>query len=304
MIFKSPAKKSRKSAVRSALRVCGAGILAVGLVAGLGQAPVQGATKYKLLWSQEFTGKKGTRIDQKYWNYEMMVGGNNEKEYYTMLSKNSQFDGLGHFVITARVITERDPLYNYCMPDVVDNCWYTSARLNTSSKISFQYGKMSARIKMPAGAGVWPAFWMLGQSLNEGETWPTCGEIDIVEAKDNPNSMVFGTAHGPGYSGGQGWGNVFYSNAPLSDAYHTYSIEWKKNRVDWYFDGQLYHTMTPASVYGNQYVFNQKFFLIMNLAMGGMFTGNMDPVNVPTASMSIDWIRYYSVNGVGKVYKN
>jgi beta-glucanase (GH16 family) len=166
---------------------------------------------------------------------------------------------------------------------------------------------MSARIKMPAGTGVWPAFWMLGDSLNKTITWPDCGEIDIVESKDNPNTMVFGTAHGPGYSGGGGLGDVISSSTPLSAGYHTYAIKWKKDRIDWYFDGALFHTIVPSDTYGKPWVFNQEFFLIMNLAMGGMFVGNpsfsqVNPVN--SATMSIDWIRYYSVNGLGRVIKH
>lgn len=287
------------------LRLVLASFTAIGLLGTLGAVPVQAATgnTYKILWRQEFNGKKNTRVDKNFWNYEYMVGPNSEKEYYTDRVNNSAMDGKGNLVITSRLITEADPLYNYCMPDVIDNCWYTSARLNTSSKIAFKYGKMSARIKMPAGAGVWPAFWMLGQSLNEGETWPDCGEIDIVEAKDFPNNVVYGTAHGPGYSGGNGIGNVFFNKDSLADAYHTYSIIWKPNKIEWYFDGKLFHTLTPSTTNGREYVYNQKFFLILNLAMGGLFTGNLDPVNVKSASMSIDYIRFYSVNGVGKIYR-
>jgi beta-glucanase (GH16 family) len=293
--------------LRRSLKVVGLVAAASLLIAPLSAGSATAASKYKLLWSQEFNSKANTRIDTKLWNYEMGIGPNGEKEYYTTFKKNSYMDGKGNFNIIARLITEGDVMYNYCMPDVIDNCWYTSARLNTSNKLGFKYGRMSARIKMPAGTGVWPAFWMLGDSLNKTITWPDCGEIDIVESKDNPNTMVFGTAHGPGYSGGGGLGDVISSSTPLSAGYHTYAIEWKKDRIDWYFDGALFHTIVPSDTYGKPWVFNQEFFLIMNLAMGGMFVGNpsfsqVNPVN--SATMSIDWIRYYSVNGLGRVIKH
>jgi len=293
--------------LRRSLKVVGLVAAASLLIAPLSAGSATAASKYKLLWSQEFNSKANTRIDTKLWNYEMGIGPNGEKEYYTTFKKNSAMDGKGHFNITARIIKEGDSMYNYCMPDVIDNCWYTSARLNTSNKLGFKYGRMSARIKMPAGKAVWPAFWMLGQSINQTVTWPDCGEIDIVEAKDTPNNMVFGTAHGPGYSGGGGLGDVISAAAPLSDAYHTYTVDWKKDRVDWYFDGALYHTIVPSDTYGKPWVFNQEFFVIMNLAMGGMFVGSPsfnDFVPVTSAQMSVDWIRYYSVNGVGKVIKH
>jgi len=293
--------------LRRSLRVVGLVAAASLLIAPLGAGSANAAPKLKLLWIQDFSSKAGTQLDTKIWNYEMGVGPNGEKEYYTTSKKNSAMDGKGHLNITARIIKEGDVMYNYCMPDVIDTCWYTSARLNTGNKVGFKYGRMSARIKMPSGKAVWPAFWMLGQSLNQAVTWPDCGEIDIVEAKDTPNNMVFGTAHGPGYSGGGGLGDVISAAAPLSAGYHTYTVEWKKDRVDWYFDGALYHTIVPSDTYGKPWVFNQEFFLIMNLAMGGMFVGSPsfnDFVPVTSAQMSVDWIRYYSVDGVGKVIKH
>ena len=292
--------------LRSILKMVGIAAAASLMLGAAAQAPATAATKnvYKLLWNQEFNGKKGSAPNPKWWEYDMGLGPNGEKQYYTQLRKNSAIDGKGNMVLTARLITETDPLYSYCMPDIVDNCWYSSARLKSSGKVGFKYGMMVARIKMPKGKGAWPAFWMLGQSINDGVSWPHCGEIDIVEAKGEPNNQVFGTAHGPGYSGGQGVGDMFINDGPLGDGYHTYSIKWKPNQVQWFFDGKLYHTLNPTSVWGNDYVFNDEFFLIMNLAMGGLFVGDIDPENVTKSEMAIDYVRYYSVNGVGKVIKH
>lgn len=290
--------------LRSLFRAIGIIAVSTLLVVPLAQSSAQGATKntYKLIWSDEFNRKAGWAPDKTKWTYDTMLGPNSEKQYYTTSRLNSLHDGKGNMVITSRLITETSPYYNYCLPDLTDTCWYTSARLKTANLVGFKYGKITARIKMPAGQGVWPAFWMLGQDLNEGGTWPDCGEIDIVEAKESQSNLVFGTAHGPNYSGGQGIGNVFVNNQPLSAAYHTYSIIWKPNRIEWYFDGKLYHTLTPTDVMGNLWPYNQEFFLILNLAMGGTFAGDVDP-SVKYAKMYVDYIRVYSVNGVGKVIK-
>lgn len=292
--------------LRSSLKAIGLAAVASLLLIPVAQAPASAAAKapvYKLLWSDEFSRKVGWAPDSTKWTYDTMLGPNSEKQYYTTKRANSQHDGKGHLVITANLITENDPLYNYCLPDLTDTCWYSSARLKTAGLVGFQYGKITARIKMPKGQGTWPAFWMLGQDLNQGGTWPDCGEIDIVEAKEEMNNYVFGTAHGPGYSGGQGIGDVYVNNAPLSAGWHEYSIVWSKNSIKWYFDGKLYHSLSPAYVYGNQWPYNQEFFIILNLAMGGQFvTGGLDP-SVKQAKMYVDYVRAYSVNGVGKVVK-
>lgn len=289
---------------RNILRAVGIATVSALLVVPMAQAPAQGASKvtYKLLWSDEFSGKAGLGPDSKNWTYDTMVGPNSEKEYYTTKRANTQRDGKGHLLITANLITETDPLYDYCLPDLTDTCWYSSGRIKTAGRVSFKYGKIEARMKMPAGQGTWPAFWMLGQDLNRGGTWPDCGEIDIVETQGAQPNVVFGTAHGPGYSAGQAIGNIFVHSKPVTDGWHTYSVIWKPNRIEWYFDGKLYHTLKPADTLGNLWVFNQEFFVILNLAMGGTFAGEIDPT-VKQAKLYVDYVRAYSVNGVGKVYK-
>ena len=162
---------------------------------------------------------------------------------------------------------------------------------------------MVARMKLPTDVGTWPAFWMLGASLVKGGTWPESGEMDIVETRGTAPNMVQGTVHGPGYSAGNAVGSGYYAPNPVSNGYHTYGIDWLPNKIVFTFDGHVYFTVTPADVRGNRYVFNQEFFLILNLAMGGEFAGDTDPA-VKTSVMNVDWIRYYSINGQGKVYKH
>jgi beta-glucanase (GH16 family) len=157
-------------------------------------------------------------------------------------------------------------------------------------------------MKVAAGEGTWPAFWMLGADLLDGNPWPECGEIDIVETRGVEPSLVSAVLHGPGYGKGPGVGGSYQSPTPLSDAYHVYAIEWKKNKIDFYFDDRLISSETPTSVKPGRWVFNQKFYLILNLAMGGEFGGSIDPA-INQTQLFVDYIRYFSVDGVGKVTK-
>lgn len=259
----------------------------------------EAAPAKQLIWRQEFNGKALVKPDQTIWGYDL--GGqnaNNEEQLYTNSKYNAAMDGAGNLVITAKRIVEGSAQWEKCI-----SCKFSSARLKTQDKLGFRYGRMEARIKMPAGVGTWPAFWMLGANLDV-VGWPESGELDIVEARGSDPTLVFGTAHGPGYNGAEGTqlGNTIFANAPLSAGYHIYAIEWGKNYVNWYFDNQVYHRMTPASVSPDEYVFNREMFLILNLAMGGSFTGEIDP-NLQRARMYVDYIRYYKLNGVGAVIK-
>ena len=261
---------------------------------------VQAATAKQLIWRQEFNGKAYIKPDAAIWGYDL--GGqnaNNEEQLYTNSKYNVAMDGRGNLVITAKRIVEGSAQWEKCI-----SCKFSSARIKTQDKVGFRYGRMEARIKMPAGVGTWPAFWMLGANL-ETLGWPESGELDIVEARGGDPLIVFGTAHGPGYNGAEGTqlGNTIFANKPLSDEYHIYAIEWGKNYVNWYFDNQLYHRLTPSSTSPNEYVFNKEFFLILNLAMGGAFTGEIDP-NLQRSRMYVDYIRYYKLNGVGVVIRH
>jgi beta-glucanase (GH16 family) len=266
----------------------------------------------KLLWSDEFNGKKGVRPSAKVWSAEIGGGGwgNSERQFYTDKSANASMDGSGRLVITANRISNEyaeqigevpgtEDILNRC-----SECQFTSARLKTARKLSFQYGRLEARIKMPVGIGTWPAFWMLGGDLLDGVPWPECGEIDIMEFRGDIPDQSTSAIHGPTTPQGSGLGARFLSGPPLSDGYHTYAIDWKKNSLTFLVDGRVTGTYSSADTGSRGWVYNQKFFVILNLAMGGTYAGEYIDPSLNQAQLHVDYIRYYSVNGVGKVFKN
>lgn len=259
------------------------------------QEPTPLAKKY--LWQIEFNGKKGQAPSSKWFKFNIGGNGwgNSEEQYYVNSRKTSATDGNGNMVFTATRISYDSPSSDKYFPNK-----FKSARIYTKGKVSFKYGRMEARIKLPAGVGTWPAFWMLGTDSSEN-IWPDCGEIDIMEAKGSLPNTTFGTVHGPGYFGGGGISGGTTLQTPLSEGFHVYAIEWKPNSIEWYIDDILYHSITKDQIAPNEWVFNKRFFLILNLAMGGLFTGDIDP-ELEEAKMSIDWIRYSKFDGWGKVY--
>jgi beta-glucanase (GH16 family) len=267
--------------------------------------------KLKLLWSDEFNGKKGVRPSAKVWSAEIGGGGwgNSERQYYTDKAANAAMDGSGRLVITANRISNEYTEQVGTVPGTEDilnrcsECQFTSARLKTARNIGFMYGRMEARIKMPQGVGTWPAFWMLGGDLLDGVPWPECGEIDIMEFRGDISDRSTSALHGPTTPQGSGFGAAFQNYAPLSDGYHTYAIEWKKNRIDFIVDGRVNGTFSSQDTGTRGWVFNQEFFLILNLAMGGTYAGEYIDPTLNQAQLSVDYIRFYSVNGVGKVIK-
>ena len=265
----------------------------------------------KLLWSDEFNGKKGSAPSAKTWSREIGGGGwgNSERQYYTDKALNASMDGAGRLVITAKRISNEyaeqvseDPgtedILNRC-----SECQFTSARMKTARKVSFQYGRVEARMKLPQGVGTWPAFWMLGGDLLDGVPWPECGEIDIMEFRGDIPDQATSAIHGPTTPQGSGLGARYLSMAPLSDGYHTYAIEWKKNSIDFIVDGRVNGTYSSRDTGARGWVYNQEFFIILNLAMGGTYAGEYIDPTLNQAQLNIDYIRFYSVNGVGKVIK-
>ncbi len=299
-----------KRVMLSAVSICAALSVAVAALV----TPVANAAPkktLKLLWSDEFNGKKGTLPSSKTWSFEIGGGGwgNSERQYYTNKAANASMDGSGRLVITAKRISNdyaeqvsNDPgtedILNRC-----SECQFTSARMKTARKVSFMYGRVEARMKLPSGVGTWPAFWMLGGDLLDGVPWPECGEIDIMEYRGDMSDQSTSAIHGPTTPDGSGLGTRFLNFAPLSDDFHTYAIEWKKNSIDFIVDGRVNGSVSSNDTGTRGWVFNQEFFLILNLAMGGTYAGEFIDPSMNQAQLSVDYIRFYSVNGVGKVIK-
>ncbi len=250
-----------------------------------------GAREWKLVWSDEFNGPSGSQPDPAKW--KIVTGGdgfgNNELEYYTARSQNI-YQQDGRLVITAR----REDYTG----DKNVHRKYTSARIETRGLFEPQYGRMEARMKIPYGQGIWPAFWMLGGNFDQ-VGWPNCGEIDIMENIGNERSIVHGTLHGPGYSGDAPLTGAYTlpNGARVSDDYHIYALEWEPAAIRFYIDGTLYETRTPKDVPGKQWVFNHPFFVLFDLAVGGEWPGPPDSTTVFPATMLVDYVRIYQRHG-------
>lgn len=253
------------------------------------------SNSWSLVWSDEFDGTAGAVPNAANWNYDLGNAessgwGNHELQYYTSSARNAQMDGSGMLVITAEKASNPGPCWNS------KPCDYTSARIHTNGKVSFTYGKVEARMKLPAGAGIWPAFWALGTDLATAG-WPKSGEIDIMEFVGKTPNTVYGTLHGPGYSGAQGINKPYDLGTAVSNDFHTYTIIKRANEIIWQVDGKEYHRLTPASLpAGGTWVFEKPFFVILNLAVGGDWPGAPDAATVFPAQMKVDWVRVYKEN--------
>ena len=236
--------------------------------------PVQNpVTDYtNLVWSDEFNTDGAP--DAAKWGYDLGNGGfgNNEKQNYTNAAANVIVQG-GNLKITAK-------------KEASGGSDYSSARLKSDGKYAFTYGKVEVRAKLPIGGGTWPAIWMLGQNYATN-AWPACGEIDIMEHVGNNQNVILGTLHYPGHSGGNG-NSGSKTIANVSTEFHVYKTIWSPSSVKIYVDDQLIHSVpNDASL-----PFNKSFFLILNVAMGGTFGGNIDPA-FTQSSMEIDYVRVY-----------
>jgi beta-glucanase (GH16 family) len=243
---------------------------------------------WKLVWSDEFNGRNGARVDSSKWVAETGGGGwgNDELEYYTSRPQNVSQEN-GKLVI--KVLQEK---YSGA-GGVTRN--YTSARLKTLGKFSQTYGRFEARIKIPRGQGIWPAFWMLGNDI-EKPGWPGCGEIDIMENIGKEPALVHGTIHGPGYSGANGIGAAYAlpDDQRFADDFHVFAVEWEPNAIRFYVDDHLYATRIPTDLpQGTKWVYDHPFFLLLNVAVGGGWPGNPDPTTVFPQTMLVDYVRVY-----------
>lgn len=244
-------------------------------------------------FSDEFDGPAGSAVDGGKWQIETGDNVNNhERQYYTAGNRNAALDGQGHLAITAR---RENPANYQCW---YGRCEYTSARLNTAGKFTTTYGRVEARMKIPRGQGMWPAFWMLGSDIGQ-VGWPNSGEIDVMENVGFEPSTVHGTLHGPGYSGtgGIGAGYALPGGQAFADAFHTFAVDWSPNAITWSVDGTVYQRRTPADLGGKQWVFNKPFFLILNLAVGGYWPGDPNGSTVFPQQLLVDYVRVSTDSG-------
>lgn len=215
--------------------------------------------------------------DASKWGYDLGNGsggwGNNELQYYTNRTENVTISN-GTLKITAK-------------KENFSGFGYTSARMLTKNKFTTKYGKIEARIKLPAGVGTWPAFWMLGYNI-DAVGWPACGEIDIMEHKGSDQNRVYGTLHHPGHSGGNGDGATTIVSNSTTD-FNIYAVEWTASLIKFSVNGNVFYSFNNNS----SLPFNQNFFIILNVAMGGTFGGPVDPA-FNSATMEIDYVRVYN----------
>ncbi len=225
-----------------------------------------------LVWAQEFDTDGAP--DPAKWGYDLGGGGwgNNELEYYTSRPDN--------------VIISNGTLKIMAKKESYNGSAYTSARMLTKDKFAFMYGKIEVRAKLPADKGTWPAIWMLGSNINT-TPWPACGEIDIMEHVGNQLNKIFGTLHFPGHSGANGQGGNTTISTATTD-FHRYQLVWSIANIQFLVDDVPFYATANSSAMP----FNQNFFLILNVAMGGDFGGTIDPA-FTSAQMEIDYIRVY-----------
>jgi len=226
-------------------------------------------------------------LDSALWSFDIGNGegtdagpgwGNNELQYYTDRKENITVQN-GILIITAK-------------KESYKGSSYTSAKILTKGKFAQAYGRFEARMRLPYGQGMCPAFWLLGENIDEVK-WPNCGEIDIMENRGQEPSITNGTVHGPGYSGGQAITKSYdLVNDRLDTGFHVFGIEWGPKYINFYVDDVLYNQITPADVTG-EWVFDRPFYIIINLAVGGSFVG---PPNSETSfpqTLLVDYVRVY-----------
>lgn len=238
-------------------------------------------TSRTLVWSDEFNGPAGQSPDSARWAYDIGTDwGNAQLEYDTDRPSNVSLNGYGNLAITAHE--------EFYMGQP-----YTSARIVTRGLFEPMYGRVETRINLPTGQGIWPAFWMLGSDIGTAG-WPQCGEIDIMEYRGQETSIIHGSLHGPGYSGGDALTQSYMlDNGQFDTAFHVFAVEWEEDEIRWYMDDSLYQTITPGDLDGDEWVFDHPFYIILNVAVGGNFVGPPDASTIFPQTMLIDYVRVY-----------
>ncbi|MFZ5496982.1 MAG: glycoside hydrolase family 16 protein [Verrucomicrobiota bacterium] len=242
---------------------------------------------HRLVWQDVFDQPEGSGPDPARWSHDLGAGGwgNAELQTYTDSRANSVVvrdpAALNGRALAIRALRAPDG-------------GYTSARLTTQGRFSIAHGRIEARLKLPQGQGIWPAFWMLGDGFGR-VPWPDCGEIDIMELVGHKPGTLHGTLHGPGYSAGEGITKsvVLPGGAAFADTYHVFAVDWRPGRIDWLLDGEPYHTLSPADLpAGSRWVFDDSpFFLLLNLAVGGRWPGYPDATTQFPQEYRVDYVR-------------
>jgi len=251
------------------------------IVSGCDTDETQTVVNFKnLVMSDEFDSEGAP--NSQLWNFEIGNGengwGNQELQYYTDRTENVKVEN-GFLLITAQ-------------EESYEGSAYTSARITTKGKFDQQYGRFEARIRLPYGKGIWPAFWLLGNDCDQN-IWPQCGEIDIMEYLGDSPATIFGSVHGPGYSAGEAETKEYTLDGDRFDTgFHVFGIEWGPEYINYYVDGDLYNQITPDDVSG-EWVFDHPFYIIMNIAVGGSFPGSPNEETVFPQTMVVDYVRVY-----------
>ena len=254
------------------------------------------ATTWTQVWSDEFEGAAGARVDGAKWVYELGDGcssgncgwGNSEKEFYTNAAENSALNGQGQLAIVARPAPAG--LTCYYGP-----CRYTSAKITTRGKLAAAPGRVEARIKLPIGQGLWPAFWMLGNAFPT-TPWPAAGELDIMEFRGSTPGSSSSAVHGPGYSGATPFTRTYsLAGGTFGDDFHRFAVEWDAEKVRFFVDDVAHYAVSRAELqqYGAS-VIDRPYYVILNLAVGGHFDGDPRSDSVVPATMLVDYVRVYT----------
>ncbi len=235
---------------------------------------------WQLTWEDNFDGPAGQLPDPTKWSFDVGTGwGNNQLEFDTDRAENVSLDGDGNLAIIAR-------------RENFSGSAFTSGRIKTQGKFDQAYGRWEASIKMPWGPGLWPAFWMLGSSIDD-EGWPLCGEIDIMEYRGQEPHLIHGSVHGPGYSGGAAVTKSYALEQGRFDTdFHLFAIEWTEEYIDYYMDDVLYLRITPEDVDGD-WVYDSPFFILLNVAVGGDYVGFPTSQTIFPQTMLVDYVKVY-----------
>ncbi len=242
-----------------------------------------------LVWRDDFTGPAGKAPNPAYWTAQ--IGGegwgNKELQFYSGHRRNAALDGRGHLAIRAVPF------------DGSEKCWYgpcryTSARLTTHHKMSVTRGRAEARMKLPLGKGLWPAFWLLGENINE-VGWPACGEIDVMEYLGHEPNRIWGSAHGPGYvKVGLTGPYVLPEGTTYADGFHTFAVDWTDDGLAYSVDDVVFLRVTRAQIgESNTWVFDKPFHILLNLAVGGEWPGEPDAETQFPATVLVDHVAIY-----------